>query len=200
MNGYAVYESALPELLVEQCAAEINDNPQCIFEWTSPLAQEFRLCIYNITRREGFRLDGTAELHVFNRGIGREWQTAWHDDDPATYGLPKGPNRIFVCAYLTPTTHGRGALRVIPNSHKGGYGALRSQMRAFKTWVDSYPEGKNCGWTQFPDLYDAHPDQETITVPAGSLIVCDEKIIHGTEPNVGPNRRTMALYWLTERE
>ena len=71
MNGYAVYESALPEDLTTVCAAEINSNPENVFEWTTPLAQELRLCIYNITRREGFRLDGTAELHVFNRGVGR---------------------------------------------------------------------------------------------------------------------------------
>ena len=196
LHGFAVYESAIAKNLCDMCVDEINQKSENIFEWTTPLAQELRLCMYNILRREGLRCHGTAELHVFNRGIGREWQTAWHDDDPETYELPKGPDRIFACAYLTPTTYGRGALRVIPNSHKGGYESFRCQIRAFKKWVDEYPEGKNCGWTRFPDLYEAHADQETVAVSSGTIVVCDEKIIHGTEPNVGQRRRTMALYWL----
>ncbi len=80
-------------------------------------------------------------------------------------GNPDYGRRVFCNAYLTPTTKDRGPLVVNPKSHLG------------------------------PRVLEFVESPKTIALPAGSVVVGDERLWHMAAENKGPNRRTMVIWW-----
>ena len=198
-QGYIIEQSVIPEKICTDAVLCLNKNPDEFYTWKDTESIRFRNWVQNFLTHTYPVFNGYgAELQVFNRYTGGvQW---WHDDNSATYGYPvTGPRRIFVCCYLTDTRNGGGALKIIPDSHLGGYKSMRTAMqKVYKNGIKIPQTHDYNGETrmQYPELFNNHPSEITLNVPAGSIIAVDERMIHRTEINTRPERRTMVLWWL----
>ena len=200
-DGYVQFPSVMPNDLRSRCVTELledttvryGDGNADGFYWRSPLAEEFRAWFREFLA--GLELDifGESDFSTFNRPVGDRMY--WHCDTDG--GDPNYGRRVFCCAYLTPTTNGRGPLVVIPGSHiSKNYDVLRARVRKFRIET-SDPNPLTCKSLEvdFPDLLKPLEGQCAVEMPAGTVLVADERIIHSVAINNGPGRRIMVMWW-----
>jgi hypothetical protein len=101
----------------------------------------------------------------------------WHQDwwcwnHPVTFE-PEAPQVALLC-YLDATTDTTGALRVLPGSH-----VSPSKLHEMEE--------------SDPDRFEDQPDQVTLAMTPGDAVVVDYRLLHGTHPNTGAQRRDCVI-------
>jgi hypothetical protein len=114
-------------------------------------------------------------------------QDWWAWDHPVSYG--QDPPQIAVLCYLSDTTAGTGALRVLPGSHAASVPMHRVLPEAHSDESAGLDPG-NAAMTD-------QPDQVTLAVQAGDAVVTDYRLLHGTHANAGDHRRDCVLVSFT---
>ena len=132
---------------------------------------------------------------------GDVWQwhqdfTFWHWED----GM-RAPNAVNLAIFLDPGTEFNGPLLVIPGSHRRG---VMDPAR-----LDSEPE--SAAWKrhltadleytiQAKDLAEISEESGIVsaTAPAGSVLMFDPQIVHGSGVNMSPIDRRMAIFSYNE--
>ncbi len=194
-SGYVVFECVIPEQLIASSLAEINTCQDVFWMWTGQQAETFKTWLRGfvelslpITPEDG--PNGNATLHIINRNPGDSM--CWHEDEDGS-----NTSRIFVCCYLTPTTQGRGALKVLPflRDRDGLLEAIHCMKRDVWSGMNS-----DAAIAQYPILHARYPDEILVEVSAGSIVVGDRRLVHSVDANRGPGRRTMVSWWQTLRD
>jgi hypothetical protein len=109
----------------------------------------------------------------------------WHQDwwcwsHPVTFE-PGAPQLAILC-YLDDADAHRGALRVIPGSHRRSL-PLHSRLPETETMEVGL---------EHPAMRD-HEAQVTLPVRAGDAVVLDYRLLHGTHPNDGERLRSCLI-------
>jgi ectoine hydroxylase-related dioxygenase (phytanoyl-CoA dioxygenase family) len=113
-----------------------------------------------------------------------EWhQDWWCWDHPVSF-RPAASQVALLC-YLSDTSEQSGALRVLPGSHRGSDVLHALLPEAHAQEADGVPAGH-------PAMRD-HPRQVTLRARAGDGVVLDYRLLHGTHPNRGRDRRASVL-------
>lgn len=183
----------MPDDLRMRCIEEINSNPDEFWYWSGPLSDEFRQWFRKFIDSANLDIWGEASLGVFNRKHGSFGY--WHCDSAG--GDIRYGRRVFCCVYMTDTFDNGGALRLIPGSHTStAYDSMKQRLADFV-------EDQNAEVTNlheiYPDLHPelcAHKDGEIILeIPAGTVVIADERIWHAVSRNKKSERRTMVMWW-----
>lgn len=188
INGLRVFEGAIPPALSESCCAAIRANADKFFLWERAHTVELDAWCDAFLRAQGIAFHGPSEWVVFNRPPGDSMR--WHDD---SHGNKTANPRAFVCCYFTPTTAGRGALKIIPGSHLGTHEPFRVRCDEARRLLAS---GHPCGIGEYRDVFEGHPDESLVEVPERTVVVADERVIHAVAENVSLDTRAMALRWI----
>ena len=127
----------------------------------------------------------SAYVSVKPPGSGALWwhQDWWCWDHPVSF-RPAASQVALLC-YLSDTSEQSGALRVLPGSHRGSDVLHALLPEAHAREADGVPAGH-------PAMRD-HPRQVTLRAQAGDGVVLDYRLLHGTHPNRGQERRTCVL-------
>jgi hypothetical protein len=110
-------------------------------------------------------------------------QDWWCWDHAVTYRL--AAPQVAVLCYLTATTPATGALRVLPGSHRRSlplHGRLPEAHAADADGLDA----------RHPALAD-HPAQVSLEADPGDAVAVDYRLLHGTHPHGGVERRDCVL-------
>jgi ectoine hydroxylase-related dioxygenase (phytanoyl-CoA dioxygenase family) len=119
---------------------------------------------------------------------GRSGPLWWHQDwwcwdHPVSF--EPAAAQVAVLCYLADTDPARGALRVLPGTHRRS-----SPLHAV------LPRAHSAGADELADDHPAfadQPGQVTLAARAGDAFVCDYRLLHGTHPNTTPHRRDCLL-------
>lgn len=187
-NGYLVFEDVMPKDMAEFVLCEMDSIGNGIHPWNSQISKELSDFIELFLLEHGIDTKDRSDIFTFNRPHGEGMY--WHDD---THGNTPDGGRIFVACYLTDTRNGGGALKIIPFSHISPDVKFRDMVREAKlASINSNLSIEE----NFPDVCLTHPFEKTIGVLPGSLIVCDERMIHAVEVNSKSESRKMVLQWM----
>lgn len=110
-------------------------------------------------------------------------QDWWCWDHPISY--QRSASQVAVLCYLTDTSPGNGALRLLPGSHHAStpiHGIL----------PEPHGDRANALPANHAAMADC-PGQKTISVQAGDAVVIDYRLLHGTHANETPSRRDCIL-------
>jgi ectoine hydroxylase-related dioxygenase (phytanoyl-CoA dioxygenase family) len=199
-DGFAVLEGFLTEGDLEQLQAEVDliirrpRHPSCTRPNNTliPLRWSDRAIDVVLSSNERVRTlrerVAAADLRwisgyvsIKEAGSGALW---WHQDwwcweHPVSYR--RSPAQLAVLCYLSATDRDRGALRLLPGSHRRSC-ALHGAVPA-----DSVPLEE----TLAPDhpLFGSQPDEYAVCVSAGDAVVIDFRLLHATCPNLTRIRR-----------
>jgi ectoine hydroxylase-related dioxygenase (phytanoyl-CoA dioxygenase family) len=110
-------------------------------------------------------------------------QDWWCWDHPVSY-RPGAP-QVAVLVYLTPTTERSGALRVLPGSH-------RRSLPLHALLPEAHTKAADDVDRHHPALAD-QPGQITVAAAAGDAVAMDYRLLHGTHPHEGADRRDALL-------
>jgi ectoine hydroxylase-related dioxygenase (phytanoyl-CoA dioxygenase family) len=115
----------------------------------------------------------------------------WHQDwwcwhHPVSFRAAAA--QVALLVYLSDTDQGRGALRVLPGSH-------RASVALHRALPDAHRQGERLP-LDHPALRD-QPGQMTLRARAGDAVVLDYRLLHGTHPNAGDERRDCVLLSFT---
>jgi len=110
-------------------------------------------------------------------------QDWWCWDHPISFR--RSATQVAVLCYLTDTDARRGALRIVPGSHRASTAAHRLLPEAHGDLADRLPNDH----VALADL----PEQKTLDVRAGDAVVLDYRLLHGTHANDSPRRRDCIL-------
>ncbi len=106
-------------------------------------------------------------------------QDWWCWDHPVSY-RPESPQVAVLC-YLTSTSVGNGALRILPGTHHRSLLIHASLPQ---------PTAHGTAHIEPTDIAMAnHPDQLTLSVGAGDAVAIDYRLLHGTHGNASDTRR-----------
>ena len=191
-DGYIQFSSVIPEDLRIRCIDEINKDANECWQWTGLLAEEFRTWFRAFLAVEFPDIHGEAALTVFNRYTGSYMY--WHCDSTPANIVHK---RVFCCAYFTDTFDGRGPIRVVPGSHLGDkYDILRARVLQFRIESsDPDPLIRKNLIDDFPDLIMPIEGEKILEMPSGTILVANERIMHGVKMNKRSGNRTMVMWW-----
>lgn len=107
------------------------------------------------------------------KGAGGDGRIDLHQD--LTYTDERRHRTVLAWVPLVDVDERRGALRVVPGSHRWSQGTIR-------------PGGERQLATEhLQDRFD--PLAELVPVPAGTAVVYDTGLVHGSPPNQGPGPR-----------
>ncbi|WP_437577052.1 phytanoyl-CoA dioxygenase family protein [Sorangium sp. So ce887] len=127
---------------------------------------------------------------VFNK-LPRTPRTFWHQDctiwNHAVAYEPE-PHELILIYYLVDTTPHNGCLRVIPGSHRRRH-PLHEPLRGA-----SIPDLERMRDPGSP-AFRSYPDEITIAVKAGDLVVVDVRLLHATHANDSDAERTALSLW-----
>lgn len=123
--------------------------------------------------------------------LGHDPALYWHQDwqkweDPLS--CSPWPQTIFLSYYLEDTAVENGCLRVIPGTHLKRI-QLHDQM------VPAHDEGARFIDENHPVMFINHPEQVDVEIKAGSLVIGDARLLHGTHRNQSKERRNLLLIW-----
>lgn len=114
----------------------------------------------------------------------------WHQDwwgwnDPISFRDEIA--QVFAFYYLTETTRTNGCLRVLPGSHR--------KRHPLHDVPDAH--GEALGRVDEPDniVYQSVPGEVAVEVEAGSLVIGDARLLHGTYANRSADERTLITLW-----
>ncbi|WP_437724221.1 phytanoyl-CoA dioxygenase family protein [Sorangium sp. So ce861] len=127
---------------------------------------------------------------VFNK-LPRTPRTFWHQDctiwsHPAAY--EPEPHELILIYYLVDTTPHNGCLRVIPGSHRRRH-PLHEPLRGA-----SIPDLERMRDPSSP-AFRSYPDEVSIPVKAGDLVIVDVRLLHATHANDSDAERTALSLW-----
>jgi hypothetical protein len=114
-------------------------------------------------------------------------QDWWCWDHPVSYR--PAASQVAVLCYLSDTSSRTGALRVLPGTH----------CRSVPLHA-ALPEAHALEAARLSPRHPAmrdHPEQVTLEVRAGDAVVLDYRLLHGTHPNLGAERRDSVLLSFT---
>ena len=114
-------------------------------------------------------------------------QDWWAWDHPVS--LRPEPAQIALLCYLSDTSTSTGALRVIPGTH-------RASVDLHAALPQAHSDDASALDPDHPAMAE-HPGQVTLELRAGDAVVTDYRLLHGTHPNAGPNRRDCLLLSFT---
>ena len=113
-------------------------------------------------------------------------QDWWGWDDPVSY--TEVPQQIFLMYYLVDTSQENGCLRLIKGSHR-----KRHAMH------DAVPEAHTDALRRATDpthpAYQPLPEDISVPVRAGDLVIGDSRLLHGSYGNGSGQRRTVITLW-----
>lgn len=110
-------------------------------------------------------------------------QDWWCWDHPVSFR--RAASQVAVLCYLGDTSPSSGALRVLPGSHRRSDALHAVLPTAHTEHADGVPAGH-------PAVSD-HPRQATLALRAGDAVALDYRLLHGTHPNLGGDRRDSLL-------
>lgn len=110
-------------------------------------------------------------------------QDWWCWDHPVSFCSE--PSQVALLCFLSDTSEQMGALRVLPGSHRRGTELHAALPEAHAREAHGVPPSH-------PAMRD-HPAQETLAMRAGDAVVLDYRLLHGTHPNRGAERRECVL-------
>ncbi len=112
-------------------------------------------------------------------------QDWWAWDDPISYRETIA--QVFLFYYLTDTRIENGCLRVVPGSHRRRH-SLHDQPPA---------HDQDLSRVANPDrpVYQSVEGEVPVEVAAGSLVIGDARLLHGTYPNDSDTERTLITLW-----
>lgn len=127
---------------------------------------------------------------VFNK-LPHTPRTFWHQDGtawdhPSAYEAE--PLDLILIYYLVDTTPANGCLRVIPGSHRRRH-VLHSQLKGTYT-----PDLRAMKDPTSP-AFQLYPDEQPVSVRAGSLVVTDARLLHAAHANDSDADRTALSLW-----
>ncbi len=112
------------------------------------------------------------------------WHTDWWCwDHPVSFRCP-APQVALLC-YLSDTDVSTGALRVIPGSHLRSVPLHAGLPEAHSTDA--------CALHLDHEAMSEQADQVTLELRAGDAVIVDYRLLHGTCPNTGDDRRDCVL-------
>jgi hypothetical protein len=116
----------------------------------------------------------------------------WHQDwwcweHPVSFRCEAA--QVAVLCYLTPTDERRGALRLLPGSHRRSVPLHTLLPEAHSQAADGLDPAH-------PAMSD-QPGQLTFGLGAGDAVVIDYRLLHGTHPNHQPTRRDCLILSFT---
>jgi hypothetical protein len=190
IEGYVVLPSILTPDIISQLKDELTDAPMepksysqyqttaiTQPQWTSRATAE----LIGYAPMIEFLSDLLGPDIVFTRGHFQRTHPGSPGISMHTDGQPFGsdlfgyegssPKLIRVLYYLDELTPTRAPFRVIPRSHLSYH-------------ADANPYGR----------YKWHPNELTLTMPAGSAVVIPAMLFHGTHPNTDPNVRELIQF------
>lgn len=192
-QGYLVFDGAIPQdLTVELLQAIYAEDKEC-FNLPRLLANKYVTWLMAFIDNNDIGLvNPSADITVFNRPIGGSMY--WHDD--STGGSPNA-RRVFTCAYLTPTFNGCGPLKIIPGTQHGSHQELRNRLNEVRAILSQQRPWRDV-FEEEPDVFHKAPmeGEKFLEVPERTLVVADERLIHGVAPNQSDHTRPMVLTWL----
>jgi ectoine hydroxylase-related dioxygenase (phytanoyl-CoA dioxygenase family) len=206
-DGYVVLERFIEPPELSEIRAEVESvvarphNPSCVRPHNTLLPLRWNDRIVSLllsSRRRVAALSGAIAAddlrwvsgYVSVKDAHSEplwWhQDWWCWDHPISYSRVTA--QVAVLCYLTDTSAGNGALRVLPRSHHAS-----SSLHAF------LPEAHAPDADLSPDhpAADDHEDQVTLAVRAGDAVVLDYRLLHGTHANGTGERRDCIVLTLT---
>ena len=117
---------------------------------------------------------------------------AWHQDF-GTYhrvdGVPE-PRGIMIAVFLDDVTHVNAPLLAVPGSHHEGLVSTAN----VDTSAPDHEAVARYRYDITPETMAALVDEyglETITAPAGSVLLMDMTVVHGSSVNISPLRRLL---------
>jgi Phytanoyl-CoA dioxygenase (PhyH) len=114
-------------------------------------------------------------------------QDWWAWDHPISRA--REPAQVALLCYLADTTTATGALRVLPGSHAAS-GPLHAVLPA------AHSDESVALDLRHPAMAD-QPDQLSLELRAGDAVITDYRLLHGTHPHAGAERRDCVLLSLT---
>lgn len=114
-------------------------------------------------------------------------QDWWCWDHPVSYR--PAPGQVALLCYLVDTTVHSGALRVLPGSH-----ARSTHLHA--ALPEAHADDSAALASDHVAMRD-HPEQATLSVQAGDVVVTDYRLLHGTHANATEHRRDCVLLSFT---
>ena len=112
-------------------------------------------------------------------------QDWWAWDDPVS--ASETPPQVFLMYYLTDTSPENGCLRVIPGTHRRRI-ALHDEL------PPAHSDETYFANVDTP-LFQRHPEEVSIPVKAGDLVVGDARVLHAAHANRTDERRTCLTLW-----
>jgi len=112
-------------------------------------------------------------------------QDWWAWDDPISYRDTVA--QVFLFFYLTDTGLENGCLRVIPGSHRRRH-PLHDQPPAHDEDLSRVADPDNL-------VYRSVEGETPVEVKAGSAVIGDARLLHGTYPNRSGAERTLITLW-----
>ena len=114
-------------------------------------------------------------------------QDWWCWDHPVTYR--RASSQVAVLCYLSETSARHAAFRVLPGSHHHSVALHAALPKAHAREAGDLASDH----AAFRD----HPNQVTLDVQPGDAVVIDYRLLHGTHPNTGHERRDCLLLTFT---
>jgi hypothetical protein len=190
VEGYVILPSVIPPETTARLKQELLDAPMAPKsyseyqttavtqpQWTSPATAE----LIGHPPMIEFLTDLMGEDIVFTRGHFQRTHPGSPGISMHTDGQPFGsdlfgfegssPKLIRVLYYLDELKPERAPFRVIPRSHLSYH-------------ADANPYGR----------FKWHPNELTLTMPAGSAVVIPAMLFHGTHPNTDPHVRELIQF------
>ena len=121
-------------------------------------------------------------------------QDGWYFDDIA--GYTTSPAQVFAMWYLSDTRVDNGCLRVLPGSHVKKH-PLHDKLGLAHS--DEVRSAINTNFTEkgWEDKIE-HKNVDgsvNVMVTAGDMVIGDARVLHGTNPNISKERRTVITVW-----
>lgn len=144
-----------------------------------------------VLRRLGFDEPYYEHGIVFNK-LPRTPRTFWHQDCTTwnhRLAYEAEPHELIFIYYLVDTTRHNGCLRVIPGSHRKRHPLHESLRDA------SIPDLERRMRDPSSPAFHSYPDEVSLPVKAGDLVVIDVRLLHATHANDGEEDRTALSLW-----
>jgi ectoine hydroxylase-related dioxygenase (phytanoyl-CoA dioxygenase family) len=115
------------------------------------------------------------------------WHYDWFTWEDARSYEPEPP-QVFLMYYLVDTAVENGCLRVIPGSHVR-HNPIHDLLAAPHS--EELTEARNVDAVEFS----SRPDEVSLPVRAGDLVVGDARLLHAAHANETDERRTLITLW-----
>jgi non-heme Fe2+,alpha-ketoglutarate-dependent halogenase len=158
-----------------QISRRTNHKPHLLVSWLADLIRDARI-LDRVESVLGPNIFCWAS-DFFVKNPGDRKRVTWHQD--STYWGLSEPDIVTAWVALTPSTKECGCMRVVPGSH------LRDQL----PHRDTFAEHNMLTRGQEVQVEVDERDAVDVVLAQGEMSLHHVRLIHGSEPNEGPNRR-----------